>query len=103
MVCVPRYWTRDWHYKFYMGPKAKIAIKSDQEDISKLQFFYDQKARLDNLDAPYRSKCLSSAEQDYGEGIDKPNSEKFMDAQKTRYFAWRTFVEEKIPEEKFRV
>ena len=44
-----KYWTRDWHYKFYMGPKAKIAIKSDQEDISKLQFTYDHKARLETI------------------------------------------------------
>mmetsp|Transcript_39529 Transcript_39529/g.73695 ORF Transcript_39529/g.73695 Transcript_39529/m.73695 type:complete len:178 (-) Transcript_39529:86-619(-) len=65
----------DWHYQYYMGPKARNAVMSNQRHVRSIQDVYDKRAngfvqRLSKDDAA---------------------SVKYLHA-RTKHFAWTTFL-----------
>eukprot|EP00440_Ansanella_granifera_P008029 gb/GFBE01008690.1/.p1 GENE.gb/GFBE01008690.1/~~gb/GFBE01008690.1/.p1 ORF type:complete len:178 (+),score=31.15 gb/GFBE01008690.1/:1-534(+) len=73
----------DWHYQYYMGPKARSAIMSNQRNARSIQDVFDRRShgfvqRLSNEDA--KSAGYSH--------------------QRTKHFAWTTCIPKTTPQHK---
>mmetsp|Transcript_20959 Transcript_20959/g.43521 ORF Transcript_20959/g.43521 Transcript_20959/m.43521 type:complete len:156 (-) Transcript_20959:115-582(-) len=70
----------DWHYNFYMGPKARGAVMSNQKGVRQLQEVFDKRSHgfTTRLAEPASSSAPYSP-------------------QRTKYFAWTTCIPQVAP------
>mmetsp|Transcript_39145 Transcript_39145/g.77507 ORF Transcript_39145/g.77507 Transcript_39145/m.77507 type:complete len:178 (-) Transcript_39145:75-608(-) len=70
----------DWHYNFYMGPKARTAIMSNQKSARRLQDVFDERSHgfVTRLTEPQSSQA--------------PNSHLH-----TKHFTWTTCTPQVVP------